>query len=97
VKRFKIGSFRQEACAGAPAPPGWNVCSARALGLWILGRDTSGSFRFNLFAASGAAQERRVGLVPIRQIPQGDRRTMPLPREDFCYPTVLLRERGRGL
>jgi hypothetical protein len=37
VKKFKIGSFRQKACAGgrrshAPAPPRWNARSARVLG-----------------------------------------------------------------
>jgi hypothetical protein len=32
VKELKIGCFRQEACAGAPAPPRWNARSARVFG-----------------------------------------------------------------
>ena len=32
MKKSKIGSFRQEACAGAPAPPRWNARSARVFG-----------------------------------------------------------------
>ncbi len=39
MKKLKIGSFRQEACAGgqrshAPAPPRWNARSARVSGDW---------------------------------------------------------------
>jgi hypothetical protein len=32
VKKLKIGCCRQEACAGAPAPPRWNARSARVFG-----------------------------------------------------------------
>jgi hypothetical protein len=32
VKKLTIGSFRQEACAGAPAPPRWNARTARVFG-----------------------------------------------------------------
>ena len=53
VKKLKIGSFRQEACAGAPAPPRWNARSARVFGCGFKTPDASGSLWFNFFPASG--------------------------------------------
>ncbi|MCI0418198.1 MAG: hypothetical protein L0387_44305 [Acidobacteria bacterium] len=42
MKKLKIDFFRQEACAGAPAPPRWNARSARVVGCGfrtVMGQD----------------------------------------------------------
>ena len=62
MKKFKIGSCRQEACAGAPAPPRWNVRSARVFSCGF--RTVIGQDRHDLIFSQLPAEEGRAMAQP---------------------------------
>jgi len=92
VKKLKIGSSRQEACAGAPAPPRWNVRSARVFGCGFrteMGQDCPDSI-FHSFRArvrgQGRAHSRKscfepknIGGQAKRETRQSVAKRRPLP------------------
>src|SRR5512145_1855398 len=92
VNKLKVGFFRQEACAGAPAPPGWNVRSARVFGCrfrTVMDQDCPDSIFSQLPGEGLEVRGRAHGRMWVTGIESAERRTTILNRRSLCLSAIV--------